>query len=171
MAEPGTQVHTQPITPWAPTPSLIWSPSGVSGSPQGGSSSAPGSFIMSADESHKGKSVTIHLCQGIRGWLAPPPMADGHAAPQTQTSVCPEAGGPPDSWLSSAGTGNPQTRKQHALMSSQYNPQNTSDKTIVISQHSNIYWLLFCTRPCAKHFQSLNCHKNPVIEDNRETQQ
>lgn len=41
---------------------------------------------MYVGRSHQGTSVTIQLCPAILGWLAPPPMAEDGAAPQTQAS-------------------------------------------------------------------------------------
>lgn len=51
---------------------------------------------MAVDQSHKGKSVAIQLCQESQGWLAPPATADDHATPPEmgeQTGVL-EQGGP-----------------------------------------------------------------------------
>lgn len=64
---------------------------------------------MSVEESHKGKSVTIQLRQGILGCLAPPATAWRMAMPplrHKQVGVL-DQGEPRELWLNSAGTGTP----------------------------------------------------------------
>lgn len=85
---------------------------------------------MSMDPSHKGRSVTIQLCRGMLGWLAPP----SHGRLPCHPSDTNEWGswrreGDKEHWLGLAGTGKPQTGEQHAFMSSQYNRQNINNKT------------------------------------------